>query len=355
MMRAGLEAQERRSDSQPERGEQSLHARGAVAAVAEGNRRQTNAARVRRRRAPSAANSRCTLEGLSRRLLRATAAKNTEDAMTAWTMTIRQRSILVTMVAAAIAGASLMMAQQPPAQPPAGAPAAGGQPPGGQRGPRGPLVDPMDFADTTGFTPIFDGASLKGWDGDPSVWRAEAGTIVGETTAANPLKANTFLIWRGGKPGDFELKLEYRMNSTNTGVQYRSSELPDKGKWVLKGYQADIDFNNQWTGQLYEEQGRQFLALRGQATQVLEGKKARVIGSLESADALKALIKSNDWNQFHIIARGNTLVHIVNGHVTAVIVDDDPKGRAMSGLIGFQIHVGPPMKVEYRNVLLKNL
>jgi hypothetical protein len=145
------------------------------------------------------------------------------------------------------------------------------------------------------------------------------------------------------------------MNATNSGVQYRSVELPDQGKFVLKGYQADIDFANQWTGQLYEERGRGFLALRGQAAQVLEGKKSRVIGALESGDALKALIKSNDWNQVHIIARGNTLVHVVNGHVMSVTVDDDPKGRAASGLLGFQIHTGPAMKVEYRNILLKTL
>jgi hypothetical protein len=211
----------------------------------------------------------------------------------------------------------------------------------------------MDFADRTGFTAIFDGTSLANWDGDTAVWRVENGAIVGETTAEKPLKANTFLIWRGGKPADFELKLEYRMNATNSGVQYRSVEVPDVGKWVLKGYQADLDFANQWTGQLYEERGRGFLALRGQATQILEGKKARVIGTLESGDALKALVKVNDWNQFHVIARGNTLVHVVNGHVMAVAVDDDPKARATSGLIGFQIHTGDPMKVEYRNILLK--
>jgi hypothetical protein len=270
-------------------------------------------------------------------------------------MTTRQRSILVVMVAAAIGGGSLMMAQPAPTQPPAGQPPAGAPPAGAPRGPRGPLVEPMDFADQAGFTPIFDGTSLKGWDGDPTVWRVDAGAIVGETTAEKPLKANTFLIWRGGETKDFELKLEYRMNATNSGIQYRSAEAPEVGKWVLKGYQADIDFANQWTGQLYEERGRQFLALRGQATQVIEGKKARVIGTLESGDALKALIKSNDWNQVHIIARGNTLIHIVNGHVMAVVVDDDAKGRAMSGLLGFQIHVGPPMKVEYKNIVMKTL
>jgi hypothetical protein len=275
--------------------------------------------------------------------------------MTAWMMTMRERAILVGIVAVAIAGGSLMVAQQPPTQPPP----AGGEPraPGGAaaRGPRGPLVDPIDFASTDGFKPIFNGTSLEGWEGDTAFWRAEGGAIVGETTEANPLKANTFLIWRGGKPADFELKLEYRMNATNSGVQYRSVELPDQGKFVLKGYQADIDFNNQWTGQLYEERGRGFLALRGQAAQVLEGKKSRVIGTLESGDALKALIKSNDWNQVHIIARGSTLVHVVNGHVMSVTVDDDPKARAASGLLGFQIHTGPAMKVEYRKIVLKTL
>ncbi len=211
----------------------------------------------------------------------------------------------------------------------------------------------MAYEDRAGFTAIFDGTSLKGWDGDPAFWRVENGAIVGETTAEKPLKANTFLIWRGGQPKDFELKIEYRLSATNSGIQYRSVEVPDQGKWVLKGYQADLDFENRWTGQLYEERGRMFLALRGQATQVIEGQKARVIGSLESADALKALVKNGDWNQFHIIARGGTLVHILNGHVTALVVDDDAKGRALGGLIGFQIHTGPPMKVEYRNIYLK--
>jgi hypothetical protein len=131
--------------------------------------------------------------------------------------------------------------------------------------------------------------------------------------------------------------------------------VPDAGKWVLKGYQADIDFDNRWTGQLYEEKGRGFLALRGQSTYIGDGVKARVIGTIGSADALKAAIKTNDWNQVHIIARGNLLMHIVNGQLMSVVVDDDTKGRAMSGLLGFQIHTGPPMKVEFRNIYLKQL
>jgi len=236
-----------------------------------------------------------------------------------------------------------------------------GQPPQGGQGrpPGGGMrtgIDPMAADDHTGFTQIFDGKTLKGWDGNPDFWRAENDSIVGETTEAKPLpnRLNTFLIWRGGQPGDFELKLEYRINNTNSGVQYRSIELPDVGKWVLKGYQADIDFANQYTGQLYEERGRGFLALRGQVTQLTPGKK-QVIANLRSGDDLKAAIKATDWNQLHIIARGNRLIHILNGHLMSEAIDDDPGGRAMGGLLGFQLHQGPPMKVEFRNIWLKML
>jgi hypothetical protein len=213
---------------------------------------------------------------------------------------------------------------------------------------------PVPFEDRTGFQSIFDGRSLGQWDGDPAFWRVEGGALVGETTTDRALATNTFLVWRGGEPADFELKLEFRINATNSGVQYRSVELTDVGRWVLKGYQADIDFENQFTGMLYEERGRAFLAPRGTFGYVGPGQTPRGrLGALESGDALKAFIRQNDWNQFHVVARGNVLVHVINGRVTALFVDDDVAGRAMKGLIGLQLHVGPPMKVEFRNIWLK--
>jgi hypothetical protein len=230
---------------------------------------------------------------------------------------------------------------------------------------RGPAIDPLVMDDRTGFEPIFDGTTLNGWDGDPAFWKVENGAIVGETTAEKPLKENTFVIWRGGEPRDFELKLQFRMNAANSGVQIRSVRVPPgtqmgdrtvEGRWVLKGYQADIDFENRWTGQIYEERGRGFLATRGQAVYVPDAGRPKVIGNLQqSPDELKALIRTNDWNQLHLIARGNTIIQILNGGVTSVVVDDDTKHRAGGGLIGFQIHVGAPMKVEFRNVWLKEL
>ncbi|MCC7010029.1 MAG: DUF1080 domain-containing protein [Acidobacteria bacterium] len=237
-----------------------------------------------------------------------------------------------------------------------------GGPPGGA---------PVPFEDRTGFREIFDGRTMGQWDGNPEFWRVENGAIVGETTKEHPLEVNTFIVWRGGEPADFELKLEFRINATNSGVQYRSVALTDVGRWVLKGYQADIDFNNQYTGMLYEERGRAFLAPRGTFGYVGPGQPAPgtaqargsatpagvrgPIGALENGDALKAYIRQNDWNQFHVVARGNVLVHVLNGHVTALFVDDDPVGRAMKGLIGLQLHVGDPMKVEFRNIWLKTL
>jgi 3-keto-disaccharide hydrolase len=256
----------------------------------------------------------------------------------------------VVLLAAAFFALSIIAQQSPPA----GTPQGQGGPPRSQGGGRGSGIEALVLEEHTGFESIFDGKTLKGWDGDPQFWRVENESIIGESTAEKPVKLNTFLIWRGGQPKDFELKVEYRINSTNSGVQYRSIELPEVGKWVLKGYQADIDFANQFTGQLYEERGRGFLAMRGQMTRLLTGKK-QIIANLRSGDELKALIKANDWNQVHIIARGNVLTHIFNGHLMAQAVDDDAAIRAVGGSLGFQMHVGPPMKLELRNIWLKNL
>ena len=256
-----------------------------------------------------------------------------------------------TLVAILVGASSIVFAQPPPGQPQ-------GQGRGGRGGgPRG--ADPLVLDDHAGFESIFDGSTLKGWDGDPQFWRAEANAIVGESTPERKVAQNTFIIWRGGEPKDFELKCEFRMNATNSGIQIRSVQLPpgpEIGKWVMKGYQADMDYQLQFTGQIYEERGRGFLAMRGQAVYVPDGGRPRVIGNLQqSADELKAIIKKDDWNQVHLIARGNTIVQILNGAVTSIVVDDDTKNRALGGLIGFQMHVGDPMKVQFRNSWLKRL
>ncbi len=213
--------------------------------------------------------------------------------------------------------------------------------------------------DETGFKPIFDGKTLDGWEGDPKYWRVENGSLVGEITPDTLIKSNTFIIWRGGSPKDFELKADYRMTSGgNSGINYRSVVVPDtvtpSNKFAMRGYQADIDGANRYTGQNYEEKGRLFLATRGVMTHVTGVRKPVVLSTIGDSDALKAFI-TNDWNSYHLIIRGNVLVHILNGRLMCVVIDDDPVGRKMEGLIGVQVHVGGPMKVEYKNFRLKML
>ena len=201
---------------------------------------------------------------------------------------------------------------------------------------------------------IFDGQTLNGWDGDPAYWRVENGAIAGETKRGASPKQNTFLIWRGGAPGDFELQAEYRLTGGNSGIQYRSAELPDL-RWGMKGYQADIDAAQQYTGQIYEERGRGFLALRGQSAWIAAGSKPVVLGSLGNEAELKASIHAQGWNEYDIIARGNVLLQILNGRVMSLLVDDDEANRKMDGLIGIQLHAGEPMKIEVRNIRLRKL
>jgi hypothetical protein len=208
----------------------------------------------------------------------------------------------------------------------------------------------------TGFKTIFDGKSLAGWDCDPAFWRVENGEMVGETTAAHQPAQNTFCIWKGGSPADFELRLQYKLTGAggNSGIQYRSVELPDVAKWVMKGYQFDIDGRQTYTGQVYEERSRGFLALRGQVSYVPDGGTVGTIGTSGDGAALKAFIKSNDWNEVVIIARGNTLIQMLNGHVTSVVIDDDKKNRRMDGEIGIQLHkLTEPMKIETKDIRIK--
>jgi len=214
-------------------------------------------------------------------------------------------------------------------------------------------------ADEPGFTSIFDGKTLSGWEGDPKYWRVSDGVMTGEITPATLIKSNTFLIWRGGSPRDFELKVDYRITSGgNSGINYRSVVVPDavtpSNRFAMRGYQCDIDGQNRYTGNNYEEKGRLFLAVRGQMTRVTGTRTPIVLATLGGNQEMAAVL-TTDWNSIHLSARGNVLTHAINGRLMSITVDDDAAGRASEGLIGVQVHVGGPMKIEYRNWRLKNL
>jgi len=212
--------------------------------------------------------------------------------------------------------------------------------------------------DEPGFQPIFDGRTLSGWEGDPKYWRVEDGSLVGEITPATVVKSNTFIIWRGGRPKDFELKLDYRITPAgNSGINYRSETVPDlvspDNRFALRGYQFDLDGGKRYVGNNYEEKGRLFVGVRGQVTRIVGGRPPVVLATIGDAAELSGAA-TDDWNAVHLIVRGNTLTHLLNGRLLSLTIDDDVPNRPTEGWIGVQVHVGPPMKVEYRNIRLKN-
>jgi hypothetical protein len=212
--------------------------------------------------------------------------------------------------------------------------------------------------DEAGFQPIFDGATLAGWEGNPTYWRAEGGSLVGEITPSTVIKSNTFIVWKGGRPKDFELKMDYRITADgNSGVNYRSAIVPDTvtpdNKFAMRGYQCDLDGHKMYPGNNYEEKGRLFLAVRGQVTHVVGGRPPVLLSTIGDTNELASAV-TDDWNTIHLIIRGNMLTHIINGRLMTVVIDDDAPNRPADGLIGMQVHVGGPMKVEYRNIRLKN-
>jgi hypothetical protein len=243
--------------------------------------------------------------------------------------------------------------------------------------------EPINFDDHDGWVQIFDGKTLSGWDGRSDIWHVEDGAIVGESSPEHP-SGTTNIIWGGGEPANFELKLEMKLegNGANGGVQYRSLRVAPKidplpadltpeqrarreqeqalalknAKWNVSGYQADFDFANKYTGQLYEQDSpRGIIAWRSQVVATEPRKKPTLLATLGSSEDLKSAIKPGEWNQVEIIADGNTLTHIINGRIMSVLVDTDPEFSRAKGVIAFEIEGPGKVRISHRNVWLKTL
>lgn len=217
-----------------------------------------------------------------------------------------------------------------------------------------------------GFRPLFNGKDLSGWKGDTSLWSVEDGLITGRTKADAPIKHNTFLIWKDGEVSDFELRFSYKIvgnnpqKSANSGCQYRSKVVDEK-EFIVGGYQADFEAGKTYSGILYEERGRGILAQRGQATLIkadakdAKKTKVEVLGALAKSEDIQAGIKDEEWNEYIVIAKGNRLMHIINGRVTIDVTDDQPSHAAASGVLALQLHAGPPMTVQFRDIRIRPL
>ena len=215
-------------------------------------------------------------------------------------------------------------------------------------------------AEQKGFQSIFDGKTLKGWNGDPKFWSVKDGAITGQTTKANPTKGNTFIIWEGGKLNDFTLEVDFKIIGGNSGIQYRSfKKSGNNDGWRIGGYQADFAAGaggDRYSGICYGEAFRGILSLRGDKTTLTKegGKLKKKVEKIGDAAALGKLVKKEDWNTFRIEAKGFELTHYINNKKMTVLVDNDEKTRRADGLLAFQLHAGPPMVVQFKNIRVKH-
>jgi len=216
-----------------------------------------------------------------------------------------------------------------------------------------------------GFTDMFASGSLAGWEGDADIWRMEDGVLVGEIKPGSELQHNTFLIWTEAEPADFVLRTKFRISEHgNSGINYRSERFAEV-PYALKGYQADMDGRHWYTGQNYEERNRTTLAYRGQRTKIPAPSAGNageskgnawssliVLDTVASPQQLAEVDKpdADGWHDMLIVAEGNKLSHYVNGKLVSEVLDEDTANRKEKGLIGVQVHVGPPMKVEFRDM-----
>lgn len=314
-------------------------------------------------------------------------------------------------VAVALSMGDLSARQRPAAPGPAQAAPAGPQTPGTPAAPgrgRGGgfrQPDPIDFQDRDGWVSMFDGTTLKGWSGDKN-WKVEEGAITIESTCEQP-SGTVYLVWQGGDASDFELKLEMKgTGMINGGVQYRGWIAPPRpapapatiatgaaratgatsatsatgatgasaaqgpcpsgaprgtppdrateAQWNMAGAQYDFDAGNRYTGQFYEQStGRGIIAWKGQVVRTEEGKNPRLLATLGDAATIDSYYKPNEWNELHIIAVGNQMTHILNGHVLSVFIDEDPSKFHGRGMIGLEVE--STGKLYARNISLRKL
>ena len=291
---------------------------------------------------------------------------------------------------------------------PQGAPPQGSPGGAGRGGGLGNGATPVAYDDYTGFTKLFDGQTFAGWNGESDVWSIDNGAIHANTVKT-PGQHHLHYTGPNAVMRDFDLKVEFRISAmgANGGIQYRSRLLmaPHKGSidnplgapmqpgittfaaavqagiaerapargnapaapsanptqgfqnpWQVSGYQFDLDSENRYTGGLYEGQGRGIINLPGGIAMLFPDRRLQRIGTATATPA--AAVKPHlglegEWQQVEIIARGHTLVHVLNGHVITVSIDEDAASRAPQGILSLQLEGSG--QIWYRNVYVRHL
>ena len=201
-----------------------------------------------------------------------------------------------------------------------------------------------------GFEAVFNGRDLTDWEGSPEYWSVEDGSLTGK--ADGTLKYNRFLTWRGGTLRNFELRAKVRVSpGGNSGIQYRGTQRPDLGETVVTGYQCDVVANRaDYNGMLYEERGRRILAHTGEQVVIDPEGQPWVVGEFPLKE-----FPPGEWHEYRVLVEGNRHRHWIDGHPTVDVIDLDEEGRAPEGVLAVQVHVGPPMTIQYKDVFLKAL
>jgi hypothetical protein len=212
------------------------------------------------------------------------------------------------------------------------------------------FITTLATAADEGFKPLFNGKDLTGWDGNPELWSVQDGCITGKTTGPEQLAYNQFLIWRGGVLKNFELRVKVKQSGNNTGIQYRSKELPENGKWSIGGYQCDIHPAHPNNAMVYEERGRGIIVQNGQEVVIDPETKRWLVSERDPVQ-----VDIAEWHEYTVIAQGNHLIHKIDGKVTIDLLDFELAKRSLEGLLAFQIHRGPAMTVQIKDVMLKEL
>lgn len=197
-----------------------------------------------------------------------------------------------------------------------------------------------------GFTSIFNGKDLTGWEGMEGAWTVKDGAITPKVS-----KTNNWVIWRGGQPADFELRLSFRYHTGNSGVQVRSLEFEP---FQVRGYQVEVAPQNKmglWHHSKAPEKYRSKLALAGEETvYAADGKKT--IKKVADPDTVKSAYKEDDWNELVVIAKGPKVIQKINGVIFSQVTDHDEKYSTSKGFVAFQDH-GKGTKVEFKNVRIR--
>src|SRR5262245_52466471 len=212
------------------------------------------------------------------------------------------------------------------------------------------LLSSAALAQSSAERQLFNGKDLTGWEGNPASWSVQDGCITGVTKGDEPLPYNQFLIWRGGTVRNFELTAKIKQSGNNSGIQYRSKELKEVGPWSIGGYQCDVHPEPRNNAMLYDERGRGIVAQNGQ-TIIVDSEGTR--WQVKETEPVKVDVA--EWNEYTVIARGNHLIHKLNGQVTVDVIDHQVKERELEGLLAIQIHRGPAMKVQIKDIVLKEL